>query len=151
MIKVQARVCHVWAILAERGRETWWSLSTSDIRKTGALCKFSFKDNLVAWRLTSWSPQQHHSFLKVCYFPCVDNILRTQCKNLAILLPLWFYVKSILADFWRQGPRRRLGSRGLSPGTFWDLLNGPFFQIAQKCNKKIAQKNSTPLSPGTFS
>ena len=54
MIKVQARVCHVWAILAERGRETWWSLSTSDIKKTGALCKFSFKANLVAWRLTGW-------------------------------------------------------------------------------------------------
>ena len=36
---------------SERGRETWWSLSTSDIRKTGALCKFSFKANLVALKI----------------------------------------------------------------------------------------------------
>ena len=50
-----------------------------------------------------------------------------------------------------QGRRTGLGSRGLSPGTFWELLNGPFSQIAQKCNKKSHQKIVPPLSPGTFS
>ena len=50
-----------------------------------------------------------------------------------------------------QGRRLSLGSLGLSPGTFSDLLNGSFSQIAQKCNKNLHQKNSTPLSPGTIS
>ena len=37
--------CHVQPILCllclRRGSDTWWSLSGSDIKKTGALCKFS--------------------------------------------------------------------------------------------------------------
>ena len=49
-----------------------------------------------------------------------------------------------------QGPRSRLGSLGLSPGTFSDLLNGSFFQIAQKCNKKLPQKIVPPLAPAHF-
>ena len=49
-----------------------------------------------------------------------------------------------------QGPRSRLGSRGLSPGTFSDLLNGSFFQIAQKCNKKSPKKMVPPLAPAHF-
>ena len=50
----------------------------------------------------------------------------------------------------QQGPRSRLGSRGLSPGTFWDLLNGSFFQIALKCNKKSLKKIISPLAPAHF-
>ena len=49
-----------------------------------------------------------------------------------------------------QGPRSRLGSRGLSPGIFSDLLNGSFFQIAQKCNKKSLKKMVPPLAPAHF-
>ena len=50
-----------------------------------------------------------------------------------------------------QGRRTSLGSRGLSPGTFSDLLNGSFSQIAQKCNKNALEKKVPPHSPGTFS
>ena len=39
----------------------------------------------------------------------------------------------------------------MSPGTFSNLLNVSFFQIAQKCNRNPLQKKGTPLSPGTFS
>ena len=45
---------------------------------------------------------------------------------------------------------RRLGSLGLSPGTFSDLLYGSFFQIAQKCNKKSPKKIVPPLAPAHF-
>ena len=49
-----------------------------------------------------------------------------------------------------QGRRTSQGSRGLSPGTFWNLLNGSFSLIAEKGNKNSLQKKVTPLSPGTF-
>ena len=48
-----------------------------------------------------------------------------------------------------QGRRTSLGSRGLSPGTFSNLLNGSFFQIAQKCNKNVHQK-IVPPKPRRF-
>ena len=65
-----------------------------------------------------------------------------ELENRRLMCILWTYLS--------QGPRSRLGSRGLSPGTFSDLLNGSFFQIAQKCNKKSPKKMVPPLAPAHF-
>ena len=39
------------------------------------------------------------------------------------------------------------GGPGLSTPTFWDLLNGSFFQIAQNCNKTLQEKKVSPELP----
>ena len=49
-----------------------------------------------------------------------------------------------------QGPRTRGGRGGLSPPTFWDLLNGSLPQIVQKCNKKLHEKKVPPWAPSLF-
>ena len=54
------------------------------------------------------------------------------------------FIKMKIQTQQMQGRRTNLGSRGLSPGTFWNLLNGSFFQIAQKCNKNPLQKKKVP-------
>ena len=47
--------------------------------------------------------------------------------------------------------KRGQRGRGLSPPpTFWDLLNRSFFQIAQKCNKKLHEKKVPLWAPSLF-
>ena len=55
----------------------------------------------------------------------VDN---PQCRNLAIFLPLWFYVKSILVDFKRTKKSRFNNFEGFE---FWFLEKFPTW----KCQK----------------
>ena len=55
----------------------------------------------------------------------------------------------VLFNLWGKGGTHDKGQctrgPGLSPpSTFWDLLSRSFFQIAQKRNKKLHEKNIPP-------
>ena len=89
------------------------------------------------------------------------EIAASHFRYLEFLRELWYFWTDFDSIFfvcsvWKwsiklfQGRSPRLGSRGLSPGTFWDLLNGSFFQIAQKCNKKLHEKIVPPWAPPLF-
>ena len=82
----------------------------------------------------------------VSFYECEKKMLFAYFAIISISMKR----KSVLNHLKKQGRRTSLGSGGLCPGTFSDLLIGLFFQIAQKCNEYVHQKVVPPLDPALF-
>ena len=109
--------------------------------KVEAMCFLPDTSNCIKWKKWQWSQMSINALATYYIF---KNYIQTwaakleyltidipQNGNLPILLPLWFYVKSISADFWR--PKIAILNI-LAALNFWHFWHFWSFQV-KKCPK----------------